>query len=338
MNKRFVCLDYLRIVCAFAIVVLHVTSASLTYATGATKSAVIAMHFSTILTSWAVPVFFIITGFLWLGDDKACSFKTVGKHILKFIVTLFTVGWLYGFLEIVFNTHSFNINSTLESLKNVLTGNLWDHMWYVYAVIGIYMILPLIKPFFIKSNIKDDMILLSLSFFWTVILPYVEKMFSISMPVKFAATSWIFYVMLGGIISKHKEKLANLKIRIISVILIILSVIAIVIKYVNNPGFHVVGYKSLSVCIMAAAITVLIISYENKFPVKKLITEISVCCWGIYLIHPFVINLIIKFIKFNPLDYLWIITIPLTCILIFALCAISIWILRKIPLIKKYIF
>lgn len=331
-------MDYLRIICAFAIVILHVTSASLTYSSDASHLQTIAMHLSTIFTSWAVPCFFMITGFFWLGNDKNCTYKSVSKHILKFVLVLFTLGLFYAFLELVFNTGGIEISLIILAIKNVFIGKLWDHMWYVYAVIGVYLMLPLIKPFFTRSTKKDDVVVLLMCFGFTILLPYVEAVFQFSFPIKFSASGWLVYVIFGGLVAKYKDSFNNKKIIFISIIMIVLSSIAISIKYYFEPSFHVVDYKSLSICLISSSVfllTVYVKQYEREY---KFFTQLSSCCWGIYLIHPLFLNLMFKFIKINPLDYVWFILVPITCIIVFALCAFVVWLLRKIPIIQKFIF
>lgn len=341
MKKRYLNIDYLRIVCAFAIVILHVTSATLTYAEQPSKVVTVVMQLSTALTAYAVPCFFMITGFLWLGSDKRCSYRVVAKHILKFVVVLFTIGLFYALLEIMFATHEISLNGVVKALFNVLSGKLWDHMWYVYAVIGVYLVLPLIKPYFRDSKLLDDLIVVSLSFIYTILLPYIKEFFGYSVPVSFIATGWVFYVMLGGLIGKYQSFLIDRK-RMVFVVCLILSVICnlgIILKYIAKPGFNVVSYTSISVALIAISALLLAAIRKRceKVNNQERILELSSCCWGIYLIHPFFINLMIKFFKFNPISWAWYISIPITCIMMFALSAATTCVLRKIPIIKKYI-
>ena len=337
MKNRYLNMDFLRIVCAFAIVIIHVTSASLTYAKAPTNVATIAMHLSTILMAWAVPCFFMLTGFVWLGNEKECTYKTIGKHVLKFFVVLFTIGLFYAMLEIVYDTRTINIYTIFKSFINVLRGKLWDHMWYVYAVIGVYIVLPLLKPFFIRSKFKDDAIVLLLSFFYTIFVPILSDALDYSIPIKFVATGWIFYVMLGGVVGKYSKIFIERKCFVTTVCLIsmLLSNTAIILKCINEPSFHVVSYTSLSVALMAAAVFVIFTVQTVKN--KRMLLSVSSCCWGIYLIHPAFINLMIKVLNFNPIDYAWYISIPLTCVVIFALSAVIVWALRKIGIVRKFI-
>ena len=341
MRTRYVTLDCLRIVCAFAIIIIHVTSAALTYSAAPSAAATVAMHLSTILMAWAVPCFFMLTGFLMLGDDKPCTYGTIKKSLLKFFVALFLIGGFYALLEIVFNTRSVSLSTFSQAFCNILTGKLWDHMWYVYAVIGVYLLLPLIKPFLSQSKLQGDLVLFSISCFYTIVLPYISNFFNYQIPIKFSLSGWIFYVILGGLVGKYKQYfLARKKVVfVVSLSILVCSTIAIVIKYTQKQSFGIVSYTSLSVFLTASAALLLsVIAKSPKPKYEGLLSQISACCWGIYLIHPLFINLLIKAFKFNPIDFVWWITIPLSCCALFVLCAFIIWILRKIPLLRKFLF
>ena len=240
-------------------------------------------------------------------------------------------------LEIVYETRTVNVDVIIKSFVNVLYGKLWDHMWYVYAVIGVYIVLPLLKPFFVKSEFKDDIIVFLISFFYTIVVPILSDAFDYSIPIKFTVTGWIFYVIFGGLVGKYSQILIEKKrlVTIVCLTLILLSNIAIIFKYMNEPGFHVVSYTSLSVALIAAAVFTIFAVQTMKN--MRMLLSLSSCCWGIYLVHPAFINFMIKVLDFNPIDYAWYVSSPLTCVVIFAMSAVLIWAFRKIGIIRKFI-
>ena len=71
---------------------------------------------------------------------------------------------------------------------------------------------------------------------------------------------------------------------------------------------------------------------------KKILYNITENGFGIYLIHPFFINIIYKVIKITPLDCRYpVLSIPLFVVLFFVLSYLFTWIARKIKPIKRYI-
>ena len=153
--KRKASLDVLRSVAAIAVVVFHVFGSS------ANNDPLISANLHSIITAastalqWHVPVFFIITGYLWLQDEKNCTYKNMIPNIRRFIYALITIGFAYAVMERFFETKSFSMALFLNSVADVLSGNLWDHMWYLYAIIGVYLLLPILKKFFAYANEKE---------------------------------------------------------------------------------------------------------------------------------------------------------------------------------------
>lgn len=332
-------MDLFRAISAFAVVLIHVASAAFTYAQNSSKVAELTMQIIVMLMQWSVPAFLIITGYFQLNDEKECDYKSVSNQIIKFIVTLFSVGYAYAIMERVFNQKTLNVSIFLNSFLDVLNGNLWDHMWYVYMILGIYLVIPLLKTFFKHAGDKDVFIITGLSFVWTILMPYIEKYAKINFPISINITGYIFYVFAGGLIRRYKSiLLQNTKKTILyALILACIGIVAIVVKFIYKPGFDVVGYKSLSVSIIAVCFTLLFVVLKQREKGNKLLSELGRCSWGIYLIHPLFLNLAIKLFHFDLLISGWYIIIPMACVIIFLISFSTIYLLRKVKFIRKFL-
>ncbi|MBQ8663366.1 MAG: acyltransferase [Eubacterium sp.] len=187
-------IDMLRILAALAVVIFHVLGSSANNDPEIQRNIhYVVTAFSAVL-QWHVPVFFMITGYLWLSDGKNCTFEKMVPNIRRFILVLFTFGLGYAIMERFFMTRSVSIALLWSSLQDVLNGNLWDHMWFVYAIIGIYMVLPVFKPFFALSSTKTIALLTGLLCLFTIIFPILETKFDYSIPIVFPIQEYMFYV------------------------------------------------------------------------------------------------------------------------------------------------
>lgn len=140
-------LDILRIIAALAVVLFHILGSSASNDPEVQQDIYsVATALSAIL-QWHIRVFFIITGYLWLSDGKICTLKKMLPNIRRFVLVLFTFGLGYAIMEHFFMTRSISFALLRSSLQDVFNGNLWDHMWFVYAIIGVYLVLPVFKPF-----------------------------------------------------------------------------------------------------------------------------------------------------------------------------------------------
>ncbi len=316
-------IDILRIISAIAVIVIHVISAPVTNSTAeidtTLRSTLDLIH---TLLNWAVPVFFMITGYCVLRKQE-CSYKYCFSHVIKYICVLFTVGLFYALLEEVFNAKTFSFAIFISSVKNVISGNIWDHMWFVYSIIGIYLVMPVIHAFMQQSAAKIYTFTAVL-FLFNILLPAIEAWLPVKAVLPFGG--YLFYVCFGGIAAK-----TNISNKLLYTIAFaaLLSVIWIVFG-VDTQAF---GYNHPAVCLIAMSIF-LIISRINVNP-RKFALCLSNCTWGIYLIHPFFINIAIKLFKIDVLTSMPHVKLFAFALIVSCVSFVSTYILRKIPLVKK---
>ena len=206
---------------------------------------------------------------------------------------------------------------------NVIKGDLWDHMWFVYEIIGIYLVMPVIHNF-MQQGTRNILILTALLFVFNILFYQTNEYFRVGVNIPF--TGYLFYICFGGAVAKLK---VNKKLAYLAYLTGIVSLIYIIICSEKQQ----MGYKDWAVCAMAMSVFVAVSEMEIKS--NKAIHCIAKCTWGIYLIHPFFINVIIKLIKIDLLTSSPYIKLFLFAVVVSLISFISTYILRKIPLVKK---
>ena len=99
---------------------------------------------------WAVPVFFMITGALLL--DKKISYKDIfSKYIKKIAIVLLVFGTTFAFVKQYALTRVFSNELINNTLLSVLEDTGFGHLWYLYVLIGLYLLLPV---FNLIKNLK----------------------------------------------------------------------------------------------------------------------------------------------------------------------------------------
>ena len=320
MERKY-SIDLLRVISAIAVVIIHTVCAPVGNSLFELDSLLIKnLDRIHALMNWSVPVFFMITGYCLLRKED-CSYKYCFSHVVKYICVLFTVGLFYALLEEVFVSKTVNVSVLTRSISNVIEGKLWDHMWFVYAIIGIYLVMPVIH-LFMKQNIYNAFILAGLCFLFDIFLPTFGKWINVG--ISFPFTGYLFYVCLGGILAQIN---INKKTSYFVYLTGVLSAIYVVFINCN------VGYKHLAVCLMAISIF-LIVSNINIKP-NKLLLCLSNCTWGIYLIHPLFINVAIKVFHIDVVTSYAYLKIFIFTVIVFIFSFFTTFVLRKIPLVKK---
>ena len=126
--------------------------------------------------NWAVPVFFMITGALLLNPMKEITIeKSVKKYIMRIFYPLCFWGIIYAFLMILSNEKRIGFYMLPKSIEYVIEGKSFSHLWYLYVLIGIYLILPLIKSFINNCCKRDIDYLLFVLFIMDFVFPFVTE-------------------------------------------------------------------------------------------------------------------------------------------------------------------
>lgn len=316
-------IELLRVMAAIAVIFIHVSTAPVGSATHAVHSSVLKnMELIHILMQWSVPVFFMITGFCLMQKDT-CSYSYCFSKVLRYLGALFTVGLFYALLEGVFVAKTINVTVVTNAFKSVIGGYLWEHMWFVYSIIGIYLVMPVIHGF-MQQEKQNIMFLTGLLFFFNILCPAINSFLPIG--IEFPFDGYLVYVCFGGMVAKcNIEK----KWKYISGIVIVLSILYLFV----NVGKELFVFKHPVVCLMAMAVFLLISQAEVKE--NRAIIGIAPCTWGIYLIHPFFMNMALKVLKIDLLSGLLYVKLLMFAVVLFVISLVTTYILRKIPLIKK---
>lgn len=338
MKKRIIYYDILKCTALLAVIMMHVIGNTInTFGlTGIYKNI---YNIICNICYFAVPIFVMVSGALFLDPTKNIDInKIYKKYILRIILCILLFGLFYSGLEIYFNTKIINLSLVITSLKNIIIGNLWSHMWYLYLILGLYILTPIFRVISTKSTKKEYQYFMIILFIFTILISDLNNIFKTNIAFNILIINpYIFLYFLGDYLSRYE---IPQNIRIINYIFTILSIIIIII----NNLFEIFEPTLITyTCFLSFNITLTIfISFKKSKNIFKdklnlAITNISECTLGIYLIHQFFINIIYKLLKIDIiLEYPCICLIAYS-IIIFIISYLITKLLRKINIIKKYI-
>ena len=120
------------------------------------------------------------------------------------------------------------------------------------------------------------------------------------------------------------------------------SVIKIIIQYAAvmrcGEGSALILGDRIFTMIQALSVFCLFKKYMDNIHVGRLAKSISRCSFGIYLVHPFFINLLYKMMNITPTNFPLLgigFAIPLLWLIVFLLSWGTAFVILKIPGIKK---
>ena len=307
-----------------AVVVLHLAaSETLIYQNVLTGSQTFGMTLVYNLMMWAVPVFVMVSGALLLDPEKDITIRKIfTSYIKRILIALVSFSLIFRIFDMVMDHEAFTVSGILKGLLNAFTGNGWSHMWYLYLIIGLYLILPALRAVTKCCSVKELKYLLIVGFVVISVLP-LTRLFGISSSFYIHVnTIYPFYFLLGYMLHKNIIRIDR---RVVAALIVIGSAGIVCGTYfglkgsIQNPTVFT-GYASPFVAALAAGVFSLskgIIKPTAK--IKSIVLSIDRCSFGIYLVHMVFVRLLLRYMQFNLFDYPIYLSLPCAVIAVFAI-------------------
>ena len=310
-------ISLLRIAATAAVICLH-TASTLTEHPDLFPMTVPEQHFfqaGHLVFRWAVPIFFMITGALLLRPEKAVTYAVcLKKYVRRILLALLIFGIPFAGL-IAFHGGARGSALILASVAAPFTGKSFSHLWYLYALIGIYLILPLLRAFAGKAEKREYRVLLAVLFVTVFLIPSVNRItgarIAFSVPLGYP----VFYVLTGYYVTRFGKRLAGAAYAVPIAALIALLIVFAVTGTAS-------GEWELYDDPLQAVLSILIFSAVCCGRTGETHTEhaagtqpgprtrrelilwrIDRLCFGAYLVHPVFIHFCYRFLKITPVSF-----------------------------------
>lgn len=324
---------------ALAVVLLHVLSIPLVImsleAVGQTR-AFVWFEAQTVLTRWAVPVFFMITGALLLDPQKHIDWKKSFGYALRMALVLAIFGFGMNVVRAYLVDKSLSLSTLHRALVDTLGNTGWSHLWYVYALIGFYLTLPVIRAFVAQSSRQELKTLLVVLFAFDICVHTINECFGTSFVYLITVSSSLFYFILGY----YAHTYLTLDKRVCAAgIASLVAATALAAWYifgmsvnetwVHSPDFAIISGWSLAVFLFMKR-------YLNApLDPSGLVSRFAALSFGVYLFHPLFIQGVYRVLGWGP-DTLPPVVFELSVwgIAVVGSAALT-WTLRLIPPVRK---
>ncbi|MDD3223936.1 MAG: acyltransferase [Clostridium sp.] len=343
-NKRIEYFDVLRVTAMFAVILNHTWGyfSELNYPI---YNHTLRWQVDNVLltfTRFDVPIFLMISGALLLDSKKNNSIKYLFKNRLHKILVPF-ITW--DIIYIIIYRHSGGKYVIFkEFIKSIFSARDYaGHLWYLYVIVGIYLITPLLSCFVNKENKSLINYMLLLWIVFGVLIPFFQGFFPGAKFADYAnlnlLSGYVGYYVLGYKLANTNKKFNMIKLFIIFIIGWFMTA-AMSYFYQNKiGGFSTFpqNFTNPNIVIMSFAIFAFIrqLVQEHKLSkkVKSIILNISYLSFGIYLIHYLFRN--ISIIIFQKCASTWpVVYMIISPMFVFFASYISIFILSKINILS----
>ena len=338
--------DLLRILAAFSVVMLH-SAAQYWYTLDISGKEWLTANSYDAVFRFGVPVFVMISGALFLDKDYNLDIRFLYRHNILRLVVLY-VFWsaLYGLWDA--RHYQFAQIGWKPYIREMLHGSY--HLWFLPMIVGIYVILPILRTWVHHADEKN------LRYFLTLFLVLhigKETLAAVTVTDEFhevldlvqieMVCSYVGYFVWGYYLANAG---LSQKMRKIVYICFIPSILANIIisnglsLHYGKPMADIYDSYGIFTFLIATGLFLLLGEFfgRKEFSDRSsaVIREVSANTLGIYVMHIGLIDMLqLKGIDSMVLPN--IIGIPVLAILCFVICLVLAALLRRIPVVGKYI-
>ena len=357
MKEREAFLDKLRVFATCAVILLH-TVTGVTDATdmnlypGEKRVFLAVMD----LVCWSVPVFLVISGYLFLNPERRIGMgKMLTKYCRRIALALLLFGVPYGCLELIAAERTFRLGMLREAFLGVLRGKSWSHMWYLYLILLLYLLTPLMKRA-LKSVPRwavygTELVL----FLGCSVLPYLYELFGwTDGPALPGDGIYFFYYICGYLFATAERGRLERAVGkgILPGLILLLCAGMAASRLWGNYALQM-AYNYPFTVLLALLLFAWGMGTEERRGAGRghgtghFREQAAALSFTVYLIHPVFLNMAYKFFRVTPLSGAALLPLPAalslgTFLLLFfggtaLLSAAFAWVLYRIPPLRKYV-
>lgn len=325
MKQRVLYLDIIRIVACVMIIAMHAPIPN----TGISSYVLSA---DSLLTIPGIGLFLMVSGALLLPVNMPTNIF-LKKRLTKIVIP--TLLWTLFYMFVYSLQNGFNGQEVLQKMMSVPFSAQYNGvLWFMYMLTGLYLIAPILSRWIGQANKRELEFYLLL---WGVTLMY--PLIRCYIGVNESHTGILYYVggyagyfLLGFYLRNYKKAKAWKCLVLMAIPVIIATTIKL--SGVSIDFYDLFGYLSVLVVMMSIAWFMLFkeltSSYKDNSRYHRILVRVSNCCFGIYLIHIFVMrSLLWRWSLLQETN--GIVQILLTTVLTFMVSLFVTWIISYMP-------
>ncbi len=354
---RYLYLEYLRVLCAFFVIVIHVSGANW-FKLEAGQTDWIVQTFFNVTGRFSVCIFCMITGALLLRPGREISMHDIlSKYVKRILICYLSWIVLYALFYTLVNHEG----------PQYFISRLFmhpDHLWYLLMLIGLYLAYPALRLIAQNRSVTRYLILVLVALGSLNTVASITGFFETMAGEDFGFSLWQGFLgnmeslnfpflpgylglfLLGHYI--HEYGLGAWHKRIVGAAIPALLLSALLTVWVSNlTGAHVYTFmleNNPLVFLACAGIFAffrgtgeVVQREEPRTQLTKALVWMASYSFGIYLIHFAVRDFLSLVLGFSVASYPAILSVPVNSLLIFAASLALAVVFKKIPGLKRIV-
>lgn len=292
-----------------------------------------------ILCRMAVPLFFMVSGALLLGKEESLS-ELSRKRIARMLIVLAVISAFYYLFDVVMGRLA--SPGAGDFTFRLLTNGIRDSFWFLYAYIGVLLLLPFFRRVVPFCKGKLVLYLIGLRVLTDLIVPLLGLGMGITVSFEFGFVGEYYYYMLLGyyLDREENERLSTGKLTIVLLLSVALSgILVYCIKGISGT------YQAITLDLLVFLMAPVTFSMIKRWlggmtkngQAEKWIATFGSCVFGIYLFDNLLRWQLLPVYLFLSEKTVGIFANSVYVLLTFLGGFIYTWILKKIPVVRRYL-
>ncbi len=210
--RRLVWADLVRVVAICGVVLIHASAQTLL----SRRAAVAhpdwwwAAHLYDAFARPAVPLFVMVSGALLLDPRReAAPGAFLRRRLPRLLVPL--LFWSLLYLAWNVRYHEVRLGGALDIAKAILAGPVYTHLWFLYMLLGLYLLTPVLQPYLRAASRGNQLYLGGLWFTAVAAVPMLARPpFELKVGIQFeGVTAFLGYFVLGRTLAEAIPRLRS---------------------------------------------------------------------------------------------------------------------------------
>ncbi|HEX7484268.1 MAG TPA: acyltransferase [Candidatus Saccharimonadales bacterium] len=335
-TERILYFDVLNIVACMAVIFLHHNGFVHKYSPDmqfAWSQALVV----EVVAFFAVPIFLMLTGATLMEYRKRYDTRTFFKKRLSRVLIPFILWSVITFAIALWQGRYMLDQLSFTGVWNIfMTSDMMSVYWFFPVIISIYLAMPILSLLTGKADRKWLWYMASIGLITYSILPPVLKLLGLSFNTSYAlplTAGFVIFPILGYLLATEKIKTKWL------IAICVAAVGALTLRYVvtyhltlqnGSTNYLLASYQYFTGLLPAAAVFLLAKRIPwGRYIKGKAISVLSIvssCSLGIYLIHILVMNAELQIFQLADSQWIWRLLMPF---LTYLICLVIVLLLKK---------
>ncbi len=336
--------DLLKVVAAYAVVILHV-SAQNWYKADINSAEWKVFNVYDSMVRWSVPVFVMISGALFLNGKQSVG-RIFRKNIFRMVTAFCFWSFLYTVVDYLQGVKGGNV--VLQFLRGHY------HMWFLFMIVGLYLIVPCLRKVVESDFLVKYFLALALAFTFLLpqclsLIPFVSENAGSTASAIWRDANFHFtlgyaaYFVLGYYLDKcsiGRKAEGAVYLLGLAGFAITAACSQMLAGHLQEASTLFYGYFTVNVLLESVAVFVFFKKHcrISGSPGRKVVIQkLAKYSFGVYLAHVLVLEQMSRKMGWDTLSFHPVISVPLNGLVVFGASFCISAILNHLPIFHKYI-